>query len=772
MPNRTAVPLVLLALLLVAGGCGGEPTLSSTSALDEKPFELDRWAHFAAGTHVLDVAGTGAVRWIATTDGLIRYEVASHTRHRFNTSNSGLPSNRVEDVAVVSDRSVWILTDRAERLLHFDPTGPTRYDRWQFVGAPELPFFEENLTALAVGPDSNLWVANGESVGRLRPDRRFRAFPKPPEADEGALKNHRPHIDQIAFGTDGRIWMGSHNLLLSLDPENASWTSHRATTDEEGFKNPVRDIEPAASGGVWAIGRRTLHLVQDGSTTTYDLDDVRFRRMRQGYQTHQSTLVGLETMDDGTLVALTDSGFLTWQDGEWHHKLLPRLARQCLPVRRRDEDGMMLRSAHDQATVFHLPSASSAWIGTKDHGVAFVRSSNQRRLNHPEAFPEHRWIASFFSNTVKTIVAGRSALWMVTGEFPDTYGAARFDPQASTPGERLSIYPAPASELYRKVDDGGGLYRDVGRVVLPPDRSELKDRSPMARDTPSPGTPFAEATPDAEVTDLVVETDRDVVWTIIVDRSGSRLRRGTSEDAWTTVPVGAGLSEAELTALALGPEGTLYVGTRAGLASYDGTQWTALRRDTHVRDVAVGPDGAVWLVSNETVLHRADGTWSTFAPAEHGARIKGWGQRVAVDGQERAWVNFEDHTTRSKSDRLGLARMDGPRDWAALDRTPGHAVNDMATDPAGRVWIASWHGPVFRWGAPPSSNDTDSPQDGERVEEGPPPRPWTSAFPTRRAPLPDDADVVSISFDGDSTLWMATGLGVFAYNENGVPFAD
>lgn len=117
-------------------------------------------------------------------------------------------------------------------------------------------------------------------------------------------------------------------------------------------------------------------------------------------------------------------------------------------------------------------------------------------------------------------------------------------------------------------------------------------------------------------------------------------------ETWTSYTVEDGLASNDVTCLAVADDGTLWIGTQEdGAAFLDGQSWTACAEDDvpSVKMVMADFDsrGRLWLGGNGGV------------------------------------TMFDGAGFKSFDYRLGF-----PGDWAY----------DMAQDPQGRIWFASWHG--------------------------------------------------------------------------------
>src|SRR5512140_113988 len=89
-----------------------DPTNGIWIAQDDKFIfqTIDRWTVFSAGATVNKMVVDQNLLWIATDDGVIRFETGSQRSTKL-TMDDGLPSQRVSTVAF-DDQYVWFGTNK------------------------------------------------------------------------------------------------------------------------------------------------------------------------------------------------------------------------------------------------------------------------------------------------------------------------------------------------------------------------------------------------------------------------------------------------------------------------------------------------------------------------------------------------------------------------------------------------------------------------------------------------------------------------------------
>jgi ligand-binding sensor domain-containing protein len=241
---------------------------------------------------------------------------------------------------------------------------------------------------------------------------------------------------------------------------------------------------------------------------------------------------------------------------------------------------------------------------------------------------------------------------------------------------------------------------------------------------------------------------------------------------WHTITgEGSGLLGDDVRDLAIGPDGRVWVVQLQGLSVTDGKAWETLPASdwgsTVAEALAVGPDGSLWLAHLGGVS-RFDGTdWTTWPLAELGIVAEGeYAQAIAVSLEGTAWLA----TTSS------LASFDGTA-WTAYTLGDGlseqYYFEDIAAGPAG-VFAAHSDG-VLGWdGSAWLSNGGDDLTYAQALAFAPDGSVWAGTW-MRGASVFEDVgwrsydragsgissdDVTSLSVDDDGRVWAGTAYGL------------
>lgn len=170
-----------------------------------------------------------------------------------------------------------------------------------------------------------------------------------------------------------------------------------------------------------------------------------------------------------------------------------------------------------------------------------------------------------------------------------------------------------------------------------------------------------------------------------------------------------------------------------GVHYYDGAKlrtWPASKLGTGpfvdlVKDVAVGPDGHVWVATANSIATFDGSRWTWFEKGQ-GFDEEHFFEAVVVDTQGRVWAG---------TSSTGLLAYDGSA-WTTFDERFLFSVESLAVDPAGRVWVGTHGRGLSVW-------------DGST---------WTT-YDASTSPLPD-AGIPALAADGRGRIWVGTDFGL------------
>jgi hypothetical protein len=131
--------------------------------------------------------------------------------------------------------------------------------------------------------------------------------------------------------------------------------------------------------------------------------------------------------------------------------------------------------------------------------------------------------------------------------------------------------------------------------------------------------------------------------------------------------------------IAVAPDGRVWVVTANSVATYDGSKWTYFEegrgfdKNYYFEAIAVDTHGRVWVATTSDGLLTYDGSaWTTEAPEDY------WMVRaLATDATDRVWAGTYND---------GVSVFDGQA-WVTYDRTnsglPSNRIKSIATDARG-----------------------------------------------------------------------------------------
>lgn len=206
--------------------------------------------------------------------------------------------------------------------------------------------------------------------------------------------------------------------------------------------------------------------------------------------------------------------------------------------------------------------------------------------------------------------------------------------------------------------------------------------------TPADGLP--EGTPGWR---MAIEAG-GAVWVTTSDAGAARF----DGRAWTRYGLAEGLPSAQVTDVAVAPDGRVWLATRDGLAVFDGLAWSTITAadglpSTGAATIDIGPDGSLWAglwdagragdVGHAAGLgRRSDGAWTRFTTADGlpDDQVSG----LVFDRRARPWVmteggvaRFDDGRWQPQSESDGLG---GPVDGASV----------LAASADGDLWLGSF----------------------------------------------------------------------------------
>ncbi len=477
-PPRHPGPWLAAWPLIVCLGSGGALLAGSsppTSRLVHEQWTVEDGLPVNSVNRV--VQGLGGYLWLATNDGLVRFDGVRFTV--FDTIRvPALGSTRIVDLLVGRD-ALWILTEHGGLVRHADG---------EFTAvAPEGPGAVRVLT-LYEDPQGSLWAGTSSHGVYRYQDRRLAPVP-------GADELSRRPVHSLYRDRRGRLWIGTTDQVARLEGRRLFWVG----ADGEGDLGVVWGFAEDRAGVLW--------VATDGGVLRY-LDGAlsRLAAVRDGVQ-------ALGIGPRGALWLDGERGLYRYRDGEvdqlaaWDHA--HGLRRQVVTAgdgatawtisgRSVFRDGQEVFRLEDPRGGFNslaLDHEGTVWLGSTTRGLYALKPARvevlaeAQGLVHRNVYPIHQdrsgdvWVGALtgnvyrvshgevaafdFAEGARTIYQDRAGnLWLGTWHGLYRFREGRFAPLAGAfgpgepRGEVLAILEHSDGRLL--VGTSQGLYEHPG----------------------------------------------------------------------------------------------------------------------------------------------------------------------------------------------------------------------------------------------------------------------------------------------------------------------
>ncbi|MGD0501277.1 MAG: two-component regulator propeller domain-containing protein [Steroidobacteraceae bacterium] len=576
--------------------------------------------------------------WIATEDGLARYDGHELYRYAYSRNTSqGLPGNFVRQIVEDAHHDLWIAIKDAG-LARWNRASDT-FTRFRHDPADPGSLSSDVTRALVIDAQGRIWVGSNDAgldvldpaSGRLQ---HFHHDPMNPDS----LSDEQ--IFTLTLDRSGAVWIGTAQGLDRWQPERGTFLHfrHRSDDPQSLSGKAISKIVEDDDGSFWvgsfdggldrmdSSGRVSQTFRHDAQRAdSLASDDVRAILRDHAGRLWVGTLEGLDLMAGG--------GF-----AHYHHDV-------------RDPD-----SLRDSVVIsLYQDPAGLLWIGTSDGGVS---RWNPRSLELGGHRPD--WLAGKPVTAFADAANGKIWIGSMGGglmQFDDASGEATdIDVVA---GRRDALGDRRVMSLL--LDRHDTLW--IGTM-----RSGLKKLTPDHRLESVPvnaGDPHGLS---AAGIMTIFESRDGRIWLGIHDGGANVLDPATGsirQLPYATDAQGA-ISAASVTAFAEDPEGNMWIGTDDGgldLARHDGTVVKVFRHNPAVPTslpsntiyaLEVDAQGGIWVATDSAGLARVVGS----AAAPDAIRFKAVTREeglssdtvygVLSDAKGRLWL----------SGNAGLTRLD------------------------------------------------------------------------------------------------------------------
>ena len=176
--------------------------------------------------------------WIGTKGGLICMDFENNTQHYYR---SNLPSGKVNDISQLFDKSIWIATTNG--LVRFDPDS----NSWTTFNSQNSVITENHVYTLATTLDKKkLWIGTmgGGIYSWDAVQKNWTVY----SAKDYDLPTN--HIYDITVDSQNNLWVATHRGLVALNTSTSKWQVYN--TDNSDLPDNVLNVVcSSTNGNIW-----------------------------------------------------------------------------------------------------------------------------------------------------------------------------------------------------------------------------------------------------------------------------------------------------------------------------------------------------------------------------------------------------------------------------------------------------------------------------------------------------------------------------------------
>ena len=582
--------------------------------------------------------------WIATEDGLVRYD--GHELYRYaytRNSSAGLPGNFVREIVEDAHHDLWIAVKDAG-LARWNRASDT-FTRFHHEPADSNSLSSDVTRAIAIDAKGRIWVgSNDAGIDVLDPvSGQFQHFHHDP-MNPDSLSDEQ--IFTITLDRSGAIWIGTAQGLDRWQPESRVFRHFRHRSDDPQSLSGrlISKVIEDEDGSFW-VGSF------DGGLDRMDASGRVLKTFR-----HEAERAGSLASDDVRAILQDHSGHL-WVGTSEGLDLLS--GGGFVHYRHDSRDPDSLRDS--LVTSLYQDPAGLVWIGTFAGGVSRWNPRSLELGGHRPAWLTDKPVTAFAD-------APNGRLWigsMGAGlfQFDDATGEATdID---TIVGRRDALGDRRVMSLHSDRHDT--LW--IGTMT-----SGLKRLTPDHRLTSVPvaaGDPHSLSAPGVQT---IFESHDGRIWLGIHDGGANVLdpASGSIRQLPYATNASGAISAATVTAFAEDRDGDLWIGTDDGgldLARPDGTVVKVFRHDpadpsslpsNTIYALDADADGKIWVATDGGGIARVVGS----AAAPDAIRFKPLSREeglssdtiygVLSDAKGRLWLSGDAGLMRLDPDSLAV----------------------------------------------------------------------------------------------------------------------
>lgn len=596
--------------------------------------------------------------WIATQDGLARYDGVGFRVYRHDPADPGsLASNDVSAVLIDRDGNLWC-GGEASGLNRLEPDGAT-FSHWMHRANDLGTLGSNDLFTLAQDRSGAIWVGTYlGGLNRLEADGRFTHVDHDAE-DPASLRSST--VFSLLADDQDRLWIGTDQGLDVRAPDGRIVHVDLPQLEQRRGPSIVMSFLPEADGGMLVGTRKGLFRVG-------------------------ADLVLREELAPAT-PPLAVSALARSDAGELWIGLLNGVARlDARGLHKYNSDEAVAGAFPGTRTMDILADREGGvWFSLLDGGIA-------RLPPHWRNFAAYRRMpgdpASLMRSHVKSIgIDGERAAWFASGNdgldrIDRASGAIeRWGERLGIRGQRLTaVLPVDGDQVWVGFQTGLRVYslKTLAVVEVPVDLTR--------EDALPPG-----------FVDILVRAPDGGVWAS--SHGGGVVRLGTDPPRVLRryLPSGKTLGDTDVAAMALDASGAPWLATASGVERHDRVadrfvEVPGLPRET-VSALAFGADGTLWTHRLGALEHwRIDGEDALLMQRYDNTR--GWptfsAHALAVDARGDVWVTSPRGLWRLDARTHAVRRFDARDGLPSQEFLPG----SLAVAADGTVFAGTMGGAV------------------------------------------------------------------------------
>lgn len=598
--------------------------------------QTPEWVNYTNGDFVRAIVEEGNYIWIGTTGGLARLDKSTGTIDHYHKTNSGLPDNYINAIAIDNAGNKWIATKQGG-LAKFDNTNWTTYYP---MGASQP---HDGITSLYFYSSTNtLWIGTFFSGFASYDGQNWVYYNTSTMPDAPSQINR---VTTINIEQGGKLWIGCQTGLVGYDGTNWELFAKNITPDYPN--GTVNGIQIDNQNNKWmVIGRH-----DDGALAKYDNNQMQFWTINNSDLPHH-WVNDLSIDQNGLLWVCSMAGISTFDGTSFidHYTT----GNTGLPV--------------NEVNRIYIDTDNTKWFGVFHYydggGLVSFNANGWQTYNTSSSGLSHYRVYAFKKSST-------GDMWIGTNNALSKFDGANWTHfnihNSDIPSYTVTAIEEDAQGVLWIATGGGGLSSFDGNSTWTPHNTNTSQiPSDFINDIKIDqtglkwiATQAGLATLDQNGNWVIYDSNNGLpgnfVYSIGFDQQGNTyagtndgLAMRNSSGVWETFDItNSTIPDNRIYAIA--PHNNLvWVGTNNGLAVFDGSDFTTYNTGTSplpnnvIQSVAVDASGEIWMGTSGGLVHfNGTNNWDdwnmfdSFLPSN-------WLSKVYIDNYGNKWIGTFD----------------------------------------------------------------------------------------------------------------------------------